>query len=392
MYPLTVAEIDAELASRGREIDAVTATLLELDQHPGLTLLRGFAPTGTTAVRWGPVRQHLDLMWEDFGRVQSILEQARAIRAGRHKLTDADRTELTRLLRERPHEVSRTPIPLAQRTLTGPGERVLFVGIADTLDRMRRTFPEIAEFLDSVDTINSRVLAGLAPVQARLDRLGGATAELTEIGTAVAELLACSATDPLSLRPEEADARIAALAERVRRQDEALTELRTLAADWPAAIAETRARLDALRAAAGHAALVRAEAEEKILTAALPRRPDPVVGPAADLNVLAAGAATAATAASLLELRRRVEAAAGAVAADEQLAQGLLDRRAELRGRLGAYQAKAARLGVGEDRDVLSAHRLADGLLARRPCDLAAVTRAVADFQQIVAEKSGRRG
>ncbi|WP_019931349.1 hypothetical protein [Nocardia sp. BMG111209] len=392
MYALTVAEIDTELATRGREIDAVTATLLELDRHPGLTLLRGFPPAGTTAQRWPPIQRQLDLMWTDFGRLQSIVEEARAIRARRHRPTDAERAELTRLLRERPHEVSRTPIPMAQRTLTGPGEQVLFVGIADTLDRMRRTFPAIAEFLDSVDARNSRVLTGLAPVQARLDRLGGATAELVDIGAAVAELLARSATDPLSLSPADADARIAALAERVRREDEALAQLRTLLADWPTAIAETRGRLDALRVAAGRADRIRAEVEEKILTAALPRRPDPTRAPAADLNVLAAGAATAATAVTLLDIRRRIEAAGRAVAADEELAQGLLDRRAELRGRLGAYQAKAARLGVGEDRDVLSCHRLADGLLAHHPCDLAAATRAVADYQQIIAEKSGRRG
>ena len=34
-----------------------------------------------------------------------------------------------------------------------------------------------------------------------------------------------------------------------------------------------------------------------------------------------------------------------AVGENEQLAQGLLDRRSELAGRLTAYQAKAARLG-----------------------------------------------
>ncbi|MCX4093269.1 hypothetical protein [Nocardia sp. alder85J] len=392
MYALTVAEIDTELASRGREIDAVTATLLELDKHPGLTLLRGFPPAGTTARRWTPVRQQLDLMWEDFGRVQTILEEARAIRARRHRPTDTERAELTRLLRERPHEVSRTPIPLAQRTLTGPGEQVLFVGIADTLDRMRHTFPAIAEFLDSVDAVNTRVLTGLAPVQAELDRCGGVTAELTDIAAAVAELLARSGTDPLSLRPAEVDERITALAERTRREAAGLAELRAMTADWPAALAETRARIEALRTAAAQAARICAEAEERILTAALPRHPDPTVTPTADLNALAAGPATAVTAAGLLELRRRVEAATRAVAAAEQLAQGLLDRHSELHGRLTAYQAKAARLGFGEDRDVLSTHRIATGLLARRPCDLAAVTRAVADYQQIIAEKSGRQG
>ena len=75
------------------------------------------------------------------------------------------------------------------------------------------------------------------------------------------------------------------------------------------------------------------------------------------------------------------------MAEDEQLAQGLLDRRSELTGRLTAYQAKAARLGLGEDPDLLASSRIAAGLLSRRPCDLRAVTRAITDYQQMIVEK-----
>ena len=74
-------------------------------------------------------------------------------------------------------------------------------------------------------------------------------------------------------------------------------------------------------------------------------------------------------------------------ATTKQLAQGLLDRRTELKGRLKAYEAKAARLGLAEDPDLLSSRRIATGLLSRRPCDLRAVTRAIVDYQQMLAEK-----
>ncbi|MET0703150.1 MAG: hypothetical protein ABWY93_26190, partial [Mycobacterium sp.] len=70
--------------------------------------------------------------------------------------------------------------------------------------------------------------------------------------------------------------------------------------------------------------------------------------------------------------------------------QGLLDRRVELKGRLTAYQAKAARLGFGEDPELLASGRIAAGLLSRRPCDLRAITRAITDFQQLIAEKQGQ--
>ena len=69
------------------------------------------------------------------------------------------------------------------------------------------------------------------------------------------------------------------------------------------------------------------------------------------------------------------------------MAQGLLDRRTELSGRLKAYEAKAVRLGVAEDPDLLSSRRIATALLSRRPCDLRAVTRAVADYQHMVSVK-----
>ncbi|MQY19248.1 hypothetical protein [Nocardia macrotermitis] len=392
MHALTALEIDNELASRGREIDAVTATLLELDRHPGLVLLRGIPPTGVTARQWAPIEQLLDLMWEDFGRVQAILDQARVVRAQRTKLTEADRTELTRLLRERPHEAARTAIPMAQRSLTGPGEQVLFVGIADTLERMRTAFPQIARFLDAVDAANSRVLEVLKPVQSELSKLGGVTPELRAIADAVADMLGRSATDPLATTAAEIDTRTAELARRLERESRDLVELRVLTADWPAAITQTRDRLAAVGAVVDRAALAREQVQEKIHTAPLPAHRDETGPLRGELDTLADGVVDARAAFALRELRRRIAAAQTRAEQALELAQGLLDRRAELRGRLAAYQVKAARLGVSEESDVLSANRIATGLLGRVPCDLAAVTRAITDYQQVVADVSGRRG
>ncbi|WP_378730999.1 hypothetical protein [Nocardia brasiliensis] len=388
MQLLTVVEIDQELSRRATEVDAIVATMLELDKHPGLTLIRRFPPSGLTEARWLPVRDALALMWEDLGRMRAILDAARAARGNRAKLDDGQRAELTELLRGRPYEVSRTPIPLAERSLTGPREHVLFVGLADTLDRMRATFPMIAEFLDAVDQVNTRVMSGLAPLQDNLDKAGAVTPELRAIGAGIADLLSRSAIDPLALTAAEIDARLAELSAAMRREAAVLAELGVMAANWPAAIAGARTKLDALRATRERAAQARAKVEATILSGALPVPTDDVGQLRAQLDAVAADPGAAA---ALLALGRRIDAASAAAAAAENLAQGLLDRRGELRGRLAAYQAKAARLGVGEDRDLLAAHQIAAGLLARTPCDLAAVTRAVADYQQLIAEKSGRR-
>ena len=86
-------------------------------------------------------------------------------------------------------------------------------------------------------------------------------------------------------------------------------------------------------------------------------------------------------------MRHRIDDELHNLRRDEELAQGLLERHTELRGRLRVYQAKAARLGLAEDPDLLSSGRIASGLLSRQPCDLAAATRAIADYQQLIAEK-----
>jgi hypothetical protein len=378
---LTVDEIDREIDLRTKEVTAAVATLMELDSHPGLEHVRRYPPTGVTAQRWVVIERSLGELWEDVGRMTSILDSARALRARRSKPDDADRTELTRLLRERPLEVSRERIPLAQRVITGPGESVGCVGLADMADDMRAVYPAVAEFLDGVDRINSLVVERLGPLQKRLDDAGVTGPKQ------VAELLSVSATDPLSLSTHDVEERVRVIAADVERRSAELAELAALHVNWADAIAETARQLDALRDAFARAADVRAEVEQTVLAGPLPVHEDVEPDLHTQLDSITAQGMTTPDAAALRALRHRIEAALRVARKDEELAQGLLDRRTELKGRLTAYQAKAARLDLGEDRDLLASSRIASGLLHRRPCDLRAVTRAVADYRQLLVEK-----
>jgi hypothetical protein len=375
---LTTEEIDREIDSRTKEVTAASVTLVELDTHPGLQHVRRYPPTGVTAQRWAEIEKALAELWEDVGRMTSILDSAKAVRARRSKLDDDDRAELTRWLRERPLEVSRERIPLAQRMITGPGETVGYVGLGDMVDDMRAAYPAVAEFLDAVDRINSLIVDRLGPLQQRLDDAGAAFPK------EVAELLAVSATDPLSLTPEDVEKRIRVIANDVERRSGELAELAALQADWKGVLAATVAQLDELRNAVDGAAEVRARAERDVVSGPLPVHEDAEPGLRTQFTSI-----TTTDPAALRSLRRRIAAALAVVREDEELSQGLLDRRTELKGRLTAYQAKAARLDLGEDRDLLACSRIASGLLHRRPCDLRAVTRAVADYQQLLVERQG---
>jgi hypothetical protein len=381
MTVLSTDTIDRELATRTAEVAAMSATMVELDSHPGLSHVRLYPPTGVTAQRWTAVEASMAQLWEELGRMTAMLDGARAIRARRSRPSDADRAELTHWLRERPLEVSRHRVPLAQRSLTGPGEDIRYVGLADTAERMRAAYPAVAEFLDEVDRINTLVVERLAAVRDRIDAVGAAEP------AGVADLLAVAATDPLSLSDDAIETRLRAITAGLEKRAAEYAALAELRANWDAAVEKTSAALDTLHATAVRAAEVRERARHHVLCGPLPVHADTEPALRAELARL-----TAVDPQGLRALQGRIAEAQRVLDEDERLAQGLLDRRAELAGRLEVYQTKAARLGLGEDRDLLASSRIAAGLLSRRPCDLREVTRAISDFQQILAQKREAAG
>ena len=286
-------------------LEDLSAKLVELESHPGREHLRRYAPTGVTAQRWAVVDAMLGQLWNDLADQRDDLEQANSV------------------------------------------------------------YPEVEQFFDAVDEINTTVVKQLAPLLKRIDAVGG------PVPKEVTDLLGISASDPLFLTADDIDARIAAI-----------TEVVAFQANWPAAITETAASLDALCDAVKHAAQIRERATKKVLTGPLPVAANCEPKLRAELDSMGAPDPTA-----LRELQQRIASALQRVRQDEALAQGLLDRRAELRGRLRAYAAKAARLGLGEDQDLMSSRGTASGLLTQQPCDLRAATQAVVNYQQMLAGK-----
>jgi len=72
-------------------------------------------------------------------------------------------------------------------------------------------------------------------------------------------------------------------------------------------------------------------------------------------------------------------------------AAALLDKRAELRGLLDAYQAKSVRLGAAEDTELGKAYAQAHDLLWTAPCDLATAAAAVTHYQEAIRALTGGR-
>jgi hypothetical protein len=167
-----------------------------------------------------------------------------------------------------------------------------------------------------------------------------------------------------------------------------LAELTRLRDGYPQRLAALRALADEVATAERAAAEAHARAAAKI--AGPGPRPAPAAGAVlhsriADLDRLGRQARWSDLSTGLAAAE---QSARGALQRAEQLraaADGLLDRRAELRGRLDAYLVKAAASGLAEHGELTTRYEQAHALLFTAPCDLRGATRAVLAYQQTLA-------
>ncbi|MEU4803846.1 hypothetical protein [Actinosynnema sp. NPDC023587] len=350
----------AELARLRAESDRVAQSLLAMDDHPGHRLLRGTTPTGETARRWESANTAMVGLWEWFDAYRAVLAQATATR---------DAAERRRLLTG-PEVVLAAAVPA--RTLTSPAVVAERITLTELVTRMKHRYAELMALFDEVHAAWSTRLAVLDPVADRLAGLAD-SASVRALRAEVAAAHARAVADPLTPDPAAAG-----LPDRVA---EAAALLEGFA-DRVAEVVATLAEAGALRA---DVAALRAVAVAQI-AGEHPGTPE----------LSGASAALAGLRVRFPDVRERelaeVEAASVAVlermrAVSAQLA-GSVERRAELRGRLDAYRAKATARGHAEDAELAALHRAARDVLRAVPCDLRAGTVAVARYQRAVLDRT----
>jgi hypothetical protein len=384
------AAVKAAVAER----DAIQANLLELDSSFGRQLLTGAELTGETRRRWDAAAATLAILWQVYEAYSAVVDQA-AEAVARH-LGPRELTALTALLTGRSVQLASGPAPLAGRDLADPGREDLT--LATALARMRGAFSSVTEVVAAAEHVWTEVAGRLDTAGAELARVTPLSAALGDealtgnLAAAQAELARMRDTlnsDPLALwqggaaDTSGADRLRERVAAAVARADE-LIQLRD----------EARQRVDGARTAATAARSARddavaawQQAAAKIAAGALPPPPAEL----ADLSARLAGLGPLLDAgrwprlASELDLLDRELATATArFNAAERASVTALAKRDELRGLLGAYKAKAARLGAVEDAALAERYDRARDLLWTAPCDLTAAEAAVAGYQQAV--------
>jgi hypothetical protein len=396
---VTRAEAQAALDAAAAERDTIQSNLLDLDGSFGKRVLSGASLTGQSRQRWDAASAALSGLWDAFTAYSAVIDKAADLLA---TARDRDLAAVTALLSGRSVRLAPGPAPLARRDLADTG--VLDLTLPSAVARMRRDFATVTAVVSAAEAVWGEVGGLLDQAGAELARAGKTAAGLGDDGLSASvdalagELSAQRATlnsDPLSLWLDGPDAAgghaDASAASQVR------DRVRAVAAEVDAVAAvrdSARQKIAALAAAEASAAAawkdaveVRARAAAKVAAQFLPEVPGPPTGTAQGaLDALAAAGQWQRLAAEigraeqeLASLAAACLAGTAAAAAGEQLA-----RRAELRGMLQAYKAKAARLGGAEDFGLTGLYEAARELLWTAPCDLGAAGTAVADYQRAI--------
>jgi len=402
---LTKEQAPAVVRAAVAEREAIQANVLELDGSFGKRLLEGATLTGETKRRWEATAASLATLWQIYSAYSAVIDQA--AQAARGHLGPRELTGITSLLTGPSIQLAAGPAPLAGRDLADSGREDLTVVAAVT--RMRRSFGQITEVVSAAEQVWNEMTGKLDTAAAELGRvtplaasLGdeALTGNLTAAESELARLRGTLSSDPLSLwrgGPDPAagivdTSSVDRLQERVAAAATRTEELVRVRDDARRRIADLTTAAAAARAAYEDSAAAWQRAAAKIATEALPAQPSGLADLStrlAGLDTLLAAGRWPRLASELDEIERELAGAAARFREAERTVVSALGRRDELRGLLGAYQAKAARLGAAEDPGLAERYDRARGLLWTAPCDLTAAADAVTGYQQAVLALGG---
>ena len=408
---MTREEVDRALVRLSAERDAVESSLLSLQDHPGRRLLEGAELTGRTKEQWAAVEPGIALLWSLFDTYSEALAAARAVRARRGRPDQTELAELTDLLRGDGVTVSAGRLPDAARPLTGPARLSEQISLTELVDRMNSWYARIIGVVSAADAVWSALPARLDLLIAELQRVRAlarsvgvhpgehpAGDALEEIGAELAALRGEVIADPLAFwtpRPQGGPAtggtagtvdtarydRCARAVDDIRLELEDLLRLRDDADERLEQVGELLARADATLAVARRA---RGEVLAKIASHEVP----PVPGPASALRERLGQADQLRKHGQWHRLAPLLDSLEAAAERELLRARDSLTAvtaplaiRAELRGRLDAYRAMAARRGLAEDPELIERYDQARRLLWSAPCDLRAADYAVRRYQ-----------
>lgn len=395
MPPMSWEGIDHALNRVRGEADRIALNLTGLDGHVGHQMLRGADLAGRTQRRWEYASARIHSLWAVYGAFHQVVDHAHRLRLSGGSGSD-DQAVLTLLLNGASVQLPAEEVPLHERGLLHTGGET--VTLADAVARMSADYEDATEVISAVETAWDVLHPRLAELDAMWSEIG-TLSDLVELGeneyealrsdlAAVGSTVRC---DPLSLAEDgrvdtSSLERLRLLLERVRGE---LRDALRMRDSYTESVERLSSAIDDVGKVLDRVRDLRDQVVAKISSPPAIDVPDPV--PAlregiGDMDALRARCRWRQLGALLGGLQRAVHEAADDARDREANLAGLLERRAELRGRLDAYRARAVRLGLAEDGRLVGLHRRAHWELWTAPCDLRAATVALSSYQRTLQE------
>ena len=372
--------------------------LADLDQHVSHRLLRKTELVGHTRRRWEHAETHIRDLWKVHGAFEAVLERAVELRESEQPYGVLQEV-LTEILTGRSIELQSEKQSSSERGF--PGEDVERITIAEAIARMAGDFDEATEVISAVETAWDALYPRLNELEAMWQEIG-TLSDMVVLGEEEHEELRgrlhrseeAVRRDPLSLvkdgRVDTSDLReTRVLLERVRGE---LRDALRMRDSYTEGVERLSSAIDDVQETIDRCVRIREQVVMKIASPAAVSVPDPspeLRRGIAEMGDLRARGSWRELGALLGKLQRSVHEAADDAREREESLTGLLERRAELRGRLDDYRARAVRLGLAGQERLSDLHGRAHWELWTAPCDLRAATVALASYLRVLQELSG---
>ncbi|MCE5289998.1 MAG: hypothetical protein LLG14_12270 [Nocardiaceae bacterium] len=378
----TIEFCDAELMRLSSAAEAIALTLVELDSDATWKLLASGVLRGRTSQAWTDIQAVAGELWAGHHLLTDFIARARTARGSGRRLGRDETLDLSRLLFGSSIELSSSKVALTERTLLGPQTQTAHVSPSALLARLESAFERVRNFLAEVAGAWQWQMPRLGVCEEEVRHLrakdSGASPAVARAAFAFGALVDKVGADPLGTAFSDFDV-----------VEELLAQARMVvssAAELAARLAEIRSQatglLDRIRAVHREAVSAHEVATTKIagFSRSVPTAPDR--GLADELAAVGSELQIRSTAggARLLAWQSRAQFAYDQAVADRDAAIAPVRERAELRGRLDAYKAKAHRFGLAESAQLARMAGRAQNLLYIAPCDLDAARSAVAAY------------
>jgi len=386
---LTTAEIDRRIEEFRLVLDRTTVRLVELDADVTRRLLEtSHELRGATAAAWADASLRHAALWQSQLALESLLTQVMDERSDKRSASPAVLVQLDGLLGGASVELPRSP-ESGPPLLTDEATPTVACSVAQVFEQMTTDFAVVTEFVGSV----ARTWGELTN---RLDEVAALVLELEKeiqtsgmrrpndlgvLGRTLAEAKTTAQEDPISLGSEA----VALLESRAQRLEEMVHgATRVHQAALEELVAADRSIGAGLEALATCRTQLNRWSEKIVVSDTTLAELDRLARELDRLRLECEQAQSPGIGTPAAELRHRADALHDEVTRLTKIEGVRMERRDELRGLLGAYQAKAGAVGLAENLEIDGLYAAARDALYGAPCNLEEGERCVTALQRAI--------